>query len=223
MKIGVLGTGMVGETLATKLTQRGHEVKMGSRDRQNPKAAAWVQKAGKNASAGDFKDAATFGEILFNCTMGSASVEALKSAGEKNLEGKIIVDVANALDFSKGMPPGLTVNVASESLAETIQRAFPRAKVVKTLNTITAALMVQPSLLPGDHTLFLSGNHDAAKQTVAELLEEDFGWKKQNLLDLGDITTARAQEALIIPWLRLWGKFSSPMFNWQLVTAPRQK
>ncbi|HEX9816047.1 MAG TPA: NAD(P)-binding domain-containing protein [Candidatus Thermoplasmatota archaeon] len=223
MKIGVLGTGMVGETLGSKLVERGHEVKMGSRDARNPKAIAWAQKAGLKASAGSFQDAAKFGELLINCTMGSASVEALKSAGENNLDDKIIVDIANALDFSKGMPPGLTVNVATDSLAEHIQKTFPRAKVVKTLNTVTAPVMVNPASLPGDHVVFLSGNEDAAKQIVAQLLENDFGWKKTNIVDLGDVTTARAQEALIIPWLRLWGKFGSPMFNWQVVTTAKQK
>jgi 8-hydroxy-5-deazaflavin:NADPH oxidoreductase len=220
MKIGILGTGMVGEALSTKLVEKGHDVKMGSRDATNPKATAWVKKAGSRASAGTFQDAAKFGDVVFNCTPGAASIDVLKAAGEKNLENKIIVDVSNGLDFSKGMPPGLVVNVANESVGERIQKAFPKAKVVKTFNAITVGLMVNPSVLPGNHQNFVSGNDDAAKETVSRLLETDFGWKRQNVMDLGDISAARAQEALIIPWLRLWGKLGSPMFGWQIVQPP---
>ena len=211
---------MVGEGLGSKLVQRGHEVKMGSRDARNPKAAAWVKKAGVRASAGTFQDAAKFGEIVFNCTAGAGSLDALKSAGEKNLENKVIIDVSNGLDFSKGMPPGLIVNVATESVGERIQSAFPKSKVVKTFNAITVNLMIDPATLGGDHHNFISGNDDAAKRKVTTLLEQEFGWKREQIVDLGDITAARAQEALILPWLRLWGKFGSPMFNWQVVRAP---
>lgn len=218
MKIGVLGTGMVGETIASKLVQRGHEVKMGSRDAKNPKAVAWMKKAGAKASAGTFQDAAKFGELLFNCTLGSASIDALNSADKKDLEGKVLVDISNALDLSKGVPT-LFVDVANESLGERIQKAFPKAKVVKTLNTVTANLMGNPGALPGDHNLFLSGNDLAARQQVAQILEQDFGWKPPNIIDLGDLTTARGPEAMILAWIRLYGKFGTPMFNWHVVRA----
>ncbi len=135
MKIGVLGTGMVGEAIGTKLIQLGHEVKMGSRTANNEKAAAWVKQNGEKATQGTFADAAAFGEMLFNCTSGGASLEALKMAGAENLNGKVLIDIANPLDFSRGMPPSLLV-CNTDSLGEQIQRAFPEAKVVKSLNTM---------------------------------------------------------------------------------------
>ncbi len=140
MKIGILGTGMVGQTLGSKLVQLGHEVKMGSRTENNENAAQWVKKIGGGASQGTFAGAAAFGEIVLNCTAGTASLAALKSAGSQNLRGKVLIDVANPLDFSKGMPPILSV-CNTDSLAEQIQRAFPEAKVVKTLNTINCVVM----------------------------------------------------------------------------------
>src|SRR3954470_2205060 len=137
MKLGVFGTGMVGSTIATKLAQLGHEVKMGSRAAGNAKAVEWAKAAGGKASQGTFADAAAFGEVLFNCTSGGASLAALQAAGATNLAGKVLVDVSNPLDFSKGMPPTLSV-CNTDSLGEQIQRAFPDAKVVKALNTVNA-------------------------------------------------------------------------------------
>ena len=218
MKIGVLGTGMVGDAIATKLVQTGHDVKMGSRDDKNPKAVAWARKVGPRGSAGTFQDAAKHAEIVFNCTAGAASLAVLKSAGEKNLEEKILVDVCNGLDHST-MPPSLIIDASRDSLGEQIQRTFPKTKVIKAFNTVTANLMVNPSALPGEHDLFISGNDDAAKKTFVELIEKDFGWKKARVVDLGDITAARAQEALIVPWIRLWGRLGTPMFNWHVVAA----
>jgi predicted dinucleotide-binding enzyme len=143
VRIGVLGTGTVGRTIATKLVELGHEVMMGSRTADNRQAAEWVAENGSSASQGRFGDAAAFGELIFNCTAGAASLEALEAAGETNLAGKTLVDVANPLDFSQGMPPSLTVS-NTDSLAEQIQRRFPDAKVVKELNTMNAELMVAP-------------------------------------------------------------------------------
>jgi predicted dinucleotide-binding enzyme len=148
--------------------------------------------------------------MVFNCTSGMASLEALKAAGASNLQGKILVDVANPLDFSKGMPPTLSVCNA-DSLGEQIQRAFPTAKVVKSLNTVTAAVMVEPSLIPGVHSIFVSGNDVKAKAEVIDLLKTGFGWKE--VLDLGDITGARAQEMYLPLWLRLFTKFKTPNVN----------
>ncbi len=162
MKLGVLGTGIVGTTIGTKLVQLGHEVMMGSRTQNNAKAATWVQASGPRASQGTFADAARFGETLFNCTNGAASVDALNLAGAANLSGKVLLDIANPLDFSKGMPPTLSV-CNTDSLGEQIQRAFPNVKVVKTLNTMSCKIMVNPSLLPGEHDVFVSGNDRAAK------------------------------------------------------------
>jgi 8-hydroxy-5-deazaflavin:NADPH oxidoreductase len=214
MKIAVLGTGIVGNTIATKLIQLGHEVKMGSRTANNEKAAEWVKANTSKASQGTFADAAAFGEIIFNCTQGLASLDALKLAGAQNLKGKILIDLANALDASKGMPPSLAV-CNTDSLGEQIQREFPEAKVVKTLNTMNCKVMVNPSLVSGDHDIFMSGNDPEAKARVEDILKNWFGWKI--VIDLGDITTARGTEMLLPIWLRLWGTFKTPNFNFKIV------
>ena len=209
MKFGVLGSGMVGSTIATKLVSLGHEVKLGSRDAANEKARAWVVSAGRGASQGTFADAAAFGEVVFNCTAGVGSLDALKSTGTA-LRGKVLVDVANALDFSKGMPPTLFVS-NDDSLGEMIQRTFPEVKVVKALNTVAAAIMVNPGRLRGDHDIFVCGNDVAAKAQVVRLLKDEFGWKNVN--DLGDITAARGTESYLHLWLRLYGALQTADFN----------
>jgi 8-hydroxy-5-deazaflavin:NADPH oxidoreductase len=216
MNIGILGTGMVGQTIGTKLNQLGHVVKMGSRSASNEKAQSWAQIAGSHASVGTFADAAKHGEIIFNCTSGMVSLDALKAAGAENLAGKILIDISNPLDFSKGFPPTLSV-CNDDSVGEQIQRAFPEAKVVKTLNTVNCQLMVDPSLLPGDHDLFVSGNDADAKSKVIAMLKEWFGWK--NIIDLGDITTARGAEQILPLWVRLMAIYKSPQFNFHIVKA----
>jgi hypothetical protein len=213
MKIGVLGSGMVGSAIAGKLVSLGHEVKMGSRSATNEKAAAWVAAAGRGASQGTFADAAAFGEIVFNCTSGGASLDALGAAGAQNLNGKILVDVANPLDFSHGMPPSLFAG-NTDSLAERIQAAFPAAKVVKTLNTVNANVMIDPGRVPGESDVFVSGNDAGAKAQVVRILK-DFGWK--SVIDLGDVTTARGTESYLHLWLRLWGAVQTADFNIRVV------
>ena len=188
---------------------------MGSRTSDNESAAEWVSGAGAGASQGTFADAAAFGELVFNCTSGGASLEALRAAGAENVAGKVLVDVANTLDFSSGPPPSLLVT-SKESLGEQIQSAFPEARVVKTLNTVNCEVMVDPGKVPGEHDVFLSGNDDAAKATVAELLES-FGWPAEHLLDLGDITSARGPELYLVLWLRLYGVVGNGHFNIRLV------
>jgi 8-hydroxy-5-deazaflavin:NADPH oxidoreductase len=212
VKIGILGTGVVGQTIGAKLVKLGHEVKMGSRSAANDKAAGWARTAGAGASHGTFADAAAFGEIVFNCTAGGASLDALTQAGVKNLKGKIVVDVANPLDFSKGMPPTLAV-CNTDSLGERLQKAFPDARVVKALNTTNCAVMVTPSLVPGEHDIFVCGNDAPAKTRVTALLK-DFGWR--SVIDLGDITAARGTEMLLPVWLRLMGVLKTPTFNFKI-------
>lgn len=215
MNIAILGTGMVGSAIGGKLLQLGHKVKMGSRAANNEKAAAWVKAGGADASQGTFADAAAFGEILFNCTSGGGALEALKAAGADNLKGKLLIDVSNPLDFSKGMPPSLSV-CNTDSLAERIQKAFPEAKVVKSLNTTNAMLMVNPAQLAGgDHTMFLCGNDAEAKAKTTDILKNWFGWK--DILDLGDLTAARGQEMILPIWLRLYGSLKTPNFNFKIV------
>lgn len=225
MNIGILGTGMVGRTLSAKLAQLEHSVMMGTRDVDNTLAHAepdfmgnppfniWQQQ-NSQIKLSTFAESARFGQIVFNCTSGVGSLEALKMAGERNLNGKVLVDIANPLDFSKGMPPTLSV-CNTDSLGEQIQRAFPQVKVVKTLNTMNAHLMVNPALLPGDHDVFISGNDADAKAQVTDLLKRQFGWK--SVLDLGDITTARGAEMILPIWLHLFNAFQTPMFNIKVV------
>jgi len=214
MKFGVLGSGMVGSAIAGKLVSRGHEVRMGSRTASNEKAAAWVSAAGKGASQGTFADAAAFGEIVFNCTSGAGSVDAVRAAEAQNLRGKVLVDVANPLDFSKGMPPTLFVS-NDDSLAERIQAALPEAKVVKALNTINANVMVNPGRVPGETDVFVCGNDAGAKAQVIRILKEEFGWK--TVIDLGDLTAARGTESYLHLWLRLMGALKTADFNVKVV------
>jgi hypothetical protein len=212
MDIGVLGTGGVGRTIGSGLVRAGHRVRMGSRSAGNPAATEWARSVGDRASQGSFEDAARFGELLFNCTAGTGSLSALEQAGAENLGGKILIDVANPLDFSRGMPPSLTVG-NTDSLGEQIQREFPAVRVVKTLNTINCEVMVNPALVAGDHQIFLCGNDPQAKASVRDLLGSAFGWKSGNILDLGDITAARATEAYVTLWVRLMGALGTPYFS----------
>lgn len=220
MRIAVLGTGMVGQTIATKLVALGHEVMMGSRTADNEGATTWAAKAGITGSAGTFADAAAFGELVFNCTAGAASLQALEAAGADNLADKILLDLSNPLDFSKGFPPTLSV-CNDDSVGERIQRALPRTKVVKTLNTVANPIMVDPSLLDGDHDVFVSGNDADAKATVSVFLREQLGWR--SVIDLGDISTARGTEAWLLLWTRLYGALGHADFNLRLVLAAGAK
>lgn len=224
-KFAVLGTGTVGQTLAAKLSEQGHSVFLGTRDPArtlantqkdnsgNPPFKVWREQHPK-IEFGTLAQAGAHGEVLVNATSGNGSLEALRAVGEQNLAGKIVIDIANPLDFSKGMPPTLTV-CNTDSLGEQLQRAFPAAKIVKTLNTVNAHLMVAPrQLADGAHTMFVCGNDAAAKKTVTELLAS-FGW--QDVIDLGDITQARGTEQLLPIWVRLWGALKTPMFSFKVV------
>ena len=162
-----------------------------------------------------FAEAAAHGELIFNCTNGAVSLEALGAAGAENLSGKVLVDVANVLDFSRGRPPAVGVS-NSDSLGEQIQRAFPEARVVKALNTMNANVMVDPGIVPGEHDVFISGNDDEAKAQVSELLQS-FGWPAARILDLGDISAARGQELYVAFWLGLMGAVDGAAFNIRVV------
>ena len=217
MRFGVLGTGMVGQVIAGKLVSLGHETMMGSRRAGNEKATSWADEAGELGLEGSFADAASHGEVLVNATAGAASLEALEAAGEQNLDGKVLVDIANPLDFSGGMPPTFTV-ANTDSLGEQIQRTFAGARVVKALNTVTAAVMVEPTIVPGSHNAFVCGNEAAAKETVSDLLES-FGWPPSAVIDIGDISGARATEMYLALWLRLMQKTGTPKLNVEVRVA----
>jgi predicted dinucleotide-binding enzyme len=212
MRFGILGTGMVGKSIATKLIGLEHEVMMGSRSYDNKEAIEWTAKNCKRALHGTFKDAAEFGEIVFNCTLGSASLNALRIAGNEALANKIIVDVSNPLDFSN-VPPSLIV-CNTDSLGEQIQRMLPNSRVIKALNTVNCDVMVNPSILGGHSDLFICGNDTEAKRIVSEILRS-FGWNC--IIDLGDISGARAMEMLMPLWLRLFVNYKHPHFNYKIV------
>jgi predicted dinucleotide-binding enzyme len=227
MRVGVLGTGMVGRSIAGRLAALGHDVVIGTRDaealmaRTGPDAmgnepfAQWREKH-PQVKPGSFADAAAHGELVVNATNGARSLDALRAAGESNLDGKVLIDISNPLDVSQGMPPSLFVSNL-DSLGEQIQRAFAGVKVVKALNTVNAFVMADPSLLAGgDHTIFMSGNDEQAKARVRELLGS-FGWR--HIVDLGDITTARGTEMYMPLWIRLWGALGTPMFSIKVVQA----
>jgi predicted dinucleotide-binding enzyme len=214
MKIAVLGTGMVGNAIGTKLVQAGNHVAMGSRTANNKNAATWAAPLGERARCAAFADAAAFGEIIFDCTNGANSIAALQSAGAKNLRGKILINVANPLSHDK---PGTLTVCNTDSLGEQLQREFPDARVVKALNTMNCEVMVNPSLAPGDHSLLLCGNDATAKAEVSSHLCTWFGWKPANVLDLGDMTAARGMEMFLPLWLRLWNVVGNPHFNIHVV------
>jgi len=216
MKIGVLGTGTVGQTIGSKLVRLGHEVMMGARDVDNPKAVAWAKDEGeKHALFGNYANAASFGEIIFNCTLGTASLNALRMAGEGNLKGKILVDTSNPLDYTNDIWTLAVCN--TDSLGEQIQREFPETFVVKSLNTVNCDVMVNPTKLAERTDVFVSGNDMEAKSTVIRILREWFGWK--SIIDLGNITTSRGVEMYVILWRQLRHVVSSYQFNIKLVRS----
>jgi len=215
MKVGVLGTGVVGRTLATKLVGLGYDVLMGSREAGNEKAGEWLASVDGRGATGTFAEAAAHGELLLNCTAGVASVEALAAAAAEDLDGKVLLDVANPLDFSRGMPPTLTI-ANDDSLGETLQRTFPQARVVKSLNTVNAHVMTDPGRVPGEHVVYVCGNDETAKRQVEELLRA-FGWRQ--IVDLGDISGARATEGVLPLWVRLMGVLGTADFNFEIRRA----
>ena len=215
MKIGVLGTGVTGQTIASKLVQLGHDVMMGSRDEANPKAVAWAKEEGHNALYGTFMNAAAFGEIIFNCTLGPASLDALRMAGVENLKGKILIDTSNPLN--KATDPWTLTICNNDSLGEQIQRIFPDTKVVKTLNTVNTNVMTDPAKLLERTQVFVSGNDIEAKATVVMILRDWFGWKE--ILDLGDITTSRGVEMFLPLWQNLRKVIPEQRFNIKIVTS----
>ena len=228
MKIGIVGAGAVGQTLAEALIAKGHDVVIGVRE-PGPEALAkdrghagtlgdWVRRTG--GTVGSLADAAAHGDVIFNVTAGHASLDALTMAGAAHLHGKVLVDVANPLDFSQGMPPFLLPQYTGPtSLAEQIQAAFPGTHVVKAFNTVAAAVMVNPALVPGDHDLFIAGNDAGAKAKVTDLAT-GFGW--HHIVDLGDIKGARATEALLPIWLRLWAVTGAFTHNLHVAKAESQ-
>lgn len=211
MKIAILGTGDVGKTLGSALIQKGHTVMMGSRTADNESARTWASEHGELASHGTFADAAANAEVILNCSAGQHSLSILASINPEDLAGKVLIDVANPLDFSNGFPPRLSI-CNDDSLGEQIQRAHPNVRVVKAFNTMSNAIMAAPNKLAGEHQLLVCGNDGDAKAVVKDIALS-FGWQENQWLDLGGIEQARGTEMYLALWVRLYGKLQTPMFN----------
>jgi len=227
MKVGILGSGIVGQTIGAKLVSQGHDVVLGTRDptkMDTPRGMGdmgaplgkWLQEGGKGAKVGTFQEAARHGELIIHSTSGEVALRALEMAGHENLRGKVVLDTSNDLDLSHGFPPATrATDYPSGSMAVKIQMAIPDAHVVKALNTMAAYLMVAPqALAAGDHTVFVSGNDAAAKATVTKLLQS-WGWK--DIFDTGDINTATGPEMLFALWAKAFGKLGMQPFSFKVV------
>ena len=215
MQIGILGSGVTAQTLGTKLVQIGHEVMLGSREEAKPSSVTWARDVGQHALYGTFRNSAEFGEVVFNCTLGMSSLDALQMAGAENLKDKILIDTANPIDRSEGVWKLTVCN--TDSLGEQIQRAFPDTRVVKTLNTINANIIADPAKLPEMTDIFVSGNDIEAKAMVVRYLREWFGWR--HVIDLGDITTSRGVEMYVLFWHYLRNTIPSWRFNIKVVSS----
>ncbi len=222
MRMAVLGTGVVGRTLGAAFASRGHQVVVGTRDveatlaRTEPEGsesfAVWAA-AHPDVRLVPYAEAGAHGEVLVNATSGATSMTALEAAAVA--DRTVVLDVSNPLDFSAGFPPTLTV-ANTDSVGEQLQRAFPAVRVVKTLNTVTAQVMVDPALVPGEHQVFVAGEDDDAKRVAVGLLGE-LGWPAARVIDLGGIRAARSTEMYLPLWLSLMGAVGSPVFNIQVV------
>ena len=204
MKIGILGTGDVGQALAIGFTNLGHDVKMGSRDPNQEKVKAWVNKAGAKASAGTFAEAAAFSELAVLCTIWTGAENAIQLAGPNNLTGKVVIDTTNPLDFSEGIPPKLAVG-HTDSAGEHVQCWLPNSRVVKAFNIVGSAHMFKPEFPGGPPDMFICGNDEQAKETVTDLLKA-FGW---SVIDIGGIECARYLEPLAMVWIRHFFRINS--------------
>lgn len=213
MQIAVLGTGTVGTTLATRLVEVGHDVRMGSRTADNAAATAWAQQ--HDSGHGTFAEVADWGELLVNATGGLVSVDAFTAAAAGDVSGKVLVDVSNPLDFAGGFPPEVRL-ADGRSVAEQLQLALPTTRVVKALNTVNADLMGHPERLPEPTNLFLAGDDAAAKDTVRGLLHQ-FGWSPEAVIDLGGLVAARGLEHYVRFWVDLMGALGTASFNVRVV------
>ena len=215
MKIGILGSGNVGKTVGAGLAKLGHAVMLGTRSPGKKEVVEWLGKTGPNATQGTLEETARFGEILILCTRGEGALQAVDMAGKANFRGKVVVDITNPLDFSKGMPPTLIPQfLNTTSLGEEVQKALPDARIVKTLNIVNCEVMVNPGKSGGDPTMFVCGNDAAARETVTGILKS-LGWK--DVIDLGDISAARGLEMMLPVWLRLWMATQNGYFAFKVV------
>jgi predicted dinucleotide-binding enzyme len=200
-RVGVLGTGVVGQRLAAGFRGRGHDVIIGSRDPEKPELREWLSEEGVGIRAGTFAEAAAEGELLVLAVLGDAAEEVIAEAGAASFAGKVVIDAMNPLDFSGGFPPKLSIS-GEDSLGERVQRALPDAKVVKAFNIIGNPYFVDPGFSEGQPTMLIAGDDPDAKRTVTELLS-DFGWS--DVIDIGGIEGSRELEAICIAWVKIGG------------------
>lgn len=230
MRIAVLGTGTVGRSLASRLAYKDHEVTLGTRDIEvttgrttpdpsgNPPLSEWlaIQRGVRVATVTAATERA---DLVINAVSGESVIAALELAGDENLAFKVLLDVSNGLNFSEGFPPKLLV-ANTDSLGEQIERAFPDARVVKSMNTMNASLMLSPmQVAGGDHTVFVAGDDKGAKATVKELLES-FGWN--DIIDLGGISASRGAEMLLPAWLLLSQALETTQFQFKIARSHRK-
>ena len=215
MRIAVVGSGNVGRALAAGLGKAGHDVVLSSRDTARPELVQWSQDSGVRLVPP--AEAGKHAEVLVNATPGAASADALALVGGAELDGTIVIDVANPLDFSAGFPPSLTV-ANTDSLAESLQRAFPGLRIVKALNTVTLDVMVAPGRLAEPTALFIAGNDAEARATVTEVLAT-LGWDRDQLFDIGPLDAARGAEAYFLLWIRLMQSLGTADFNVRVVRS----
>ncbi len=195
MKIGILGSGEVGQALGLGFATLGHDVKLGTREPGSEKLRAWLAKAGPRASTGTFAETAGFAEVALLATSWSGTESALRLAGPERLAGKVVVDVTNPLDFTGGKPR-MALGF-SDSAGEQVQRWLPGARVVKAFNIVGNAHMFRPQFPAGPPDMFIAGDDEAAKRTVTGILA-DFGWP---VVDLGGLESARLLEPLAMTWI----------------------
>lgn len=212
MKVGILGSGDVAQALGRGFAKHGHHVMIGSREPQSEKLKKWKKEVGARGSTGKSADAAKFGEIVVLATLGVGTEAAVAAAGPANMDGKIVIDVTNPLDHSKGFPPGLVFGL-TDSLGERVQRQAPKAKVVKCFNTLSNVQMVDPRYKGEKPKMLIAGNDAKAKNDVEKLLK-DLGWG--GAIDCGLIDGARWLEALVPLWVRV----GMALNNWDVIFQP---
>jgi 8-hydroxy-5-deazaflavin:NADPH oxidoreductase len=199
MRVGILGSGPVGQALGKGFAEHKHDVKIGTQSPERPELVKWKESTPGKVSVGSFADAAQHGELLVLCCNGAAVAQVIDRAGPAHFSGKVVIDTTNPLDFSKGMPPGLLTG-PGESMGETVQKKLPGAKVVKCFNIVPNPVMIKPDIGGQTPTMIIAGEDSAAKGTVVGILKE-FGWP--GAIDIGGIDGARWLEALVPLWVRV--------------------
>lgn len=211
MNIGIIGSGIVGQNLGKGLAKAGYKIKIGTRD--TIKLQEWERNAGNNASAGSFNDAAEFGEIIILCTLWTGTENAIKMAGPQNFKNKIVIDVTNPLDFSKGVPPAYAA-AGGISGGEIIQQILNESRVVKAFNMVNARTMINPQMEEGKPDMFVAGNDDEAKKQVTEIARR-LGW--ENFVDMGDISKSVWLETLAMMWIHYGFKYGTWIHAFKLL------